>query len=346
MNISTFIIKDFNNSKVKAFIIVSILLLLGPSTMAAISFSFNDASQKISAKIAEDISNFTGSISPKKDFSLAVLNFKIFNPKGYVNMDEYFSDILSTNLTERKESLMVLERLKLKNILKEQGLNASGFISDKGINIGKILNASYLILGNLIISDKYLGVAVRMVDVESGRIIWANYYELPLNSSISYIAYELNQFLWIKAVKKAIEKATKNLLKNIDFTDKIVAVNNLKTSPNTLGIEDISTSLLITEIAKNNVVVVEREKLESILNEISLSQSGLTEENKILKAGELLGATEIVMGNILLNQKGELYDIFGERKEVTIDGNINLKLVSINSSEILASVNEGFKEKF
>lgn len=307
--------------------------------------SLNEASQEISEIIAEDISNFLKSTPSFNNSSVAVLNFKIFNPKGYINVDEYFSDILSVNLT-RKSNFKVLERLKLKSILKEQTLNMSGFTTGDKLEVGKILNVSGLILGDLVISNQKLGVNVRLVEVESGKIIWANYYETLLNSDIAYIPFELNQFLWIETVKGAIGKTTKNLIKNINLKDKIIVVYNLKTIPEGAGIEDILTSLLITELVKNHIFVVEREKLNSILNEISFSQSGLTEEDKSIKAGKLLGATESILGSVSINQKGELYDIFGEKKRVIIEGNISLKLISVKSSEILASVNENFKKKF
>lgn len=65
------------------------------------------------------------------------------------------------------------------------------------------------------------------------------------------------------------------------------------------------TNKLVAELIKTQkVTVLERSKIESIMQEISLTQTELTDPAKTVKLGKLLGADYLVMGSIsILNGK-------------------------------------------
>lgn len=96
--------------------------------------------------------------------------------------------------------------------------------------------------------------------------------------------------------------ATKPKIIQTPITRGTVAVLNFKNnSPNKnwnymeSAIAEIFTSNLANS---KDFKTVEREKLNKILEELKLSQSGIVNENTAIKIGKILGATDIVFGSI------------------------------------------------
>lgn len=91
---------------------------------------------------------------------------RVFSPlaKGLCNM--MISDFSSQN------SLKVVERTRLEEILKELELNKSGSIDQKtAAKIGRLAGAEYLVLGAYLEFMGKFRIDARVVEVESGRII-------------------------------------------------------------------------------------------------------------------------------------------------------------------------------
>ncbi len=64
------------------------------------------------------------------------------------------------------------------------------------------------------------------------------------------------------------------------------------------------TDMLITDISKvDNVQVIEREDLQKILSEQTLSLSGLTDDSRPIEVGKLLNATTIIYGSFIIMDK-------------------------------------------
>jgi tetratricopeptide (TPR) repeat protein len=67
------------------------------------------------------------------------------------------------------------------------------------------------------------------------------------------------------------------------------------------------TALVIADVAKvPDLKVVERDRMQALLDEMKLGASGLTDPNTVVRAGHLLGAGKIVTGSYLDPKKGEL----------------------------------------
>ena len=73
----------------------------------------------------------------------------------------------------RSASITVLEREKLQVILDEQKLAQSGLIKEnEAVEAGQLIGADYVLLGSLdILKNKRFHVSLRMIDIESGKVI-------------------------------------------------------------------------------------------------------------------------------------------------------------------------------
>ncbi len=62
------------------------------------------------------------------------------------------------------------------------------------------------------------------------------------------------------------------------------------------------SAMLITDLKNSNTTlqIIEREKIQAILKEIALSQSGSVDQSTAVKAGKLLGAQSIVFGSFMV----------------------------------------------
>ena len=96
------------------------------------------------------------------------------------------------------------------------------------------------------------------------------------------------------------------LFMNISFASggiQTVAVFNLNADSQQLREtgRDIGTLLSVLLSRNENIDIVEREQLDTILSEIGLSLSGIVDENQALQAGRLAGAKILVTGRIFLS---------------------------------------------
>lgn len=109
---------------------------------------------------------------------------------GYYDIGLGASDILATELSKNK-SFEVVEREQIRSVLKEQAFGASGAVDDStAAQIGKLVGLKYIVYGKIIsagaesTSNAIMGltidqlnvkvqIAVRMIDVTTGSIVWA-----------------------------------------------------------------------------------------------------------------------------------------------------------------------------
>lgn len=77
----------------------------------------------------------------------------------------------------------VVERNRLNNILKEQALGLTGIIDNEtAVNLGQVVGADAIIVGSIHTykngSPQYFGFSFRLVDTETGVIIWSGNHTL------------------------------------------------------------------------------------------------------------------------------------------------------------------------
>jgi len=122
---------------------------------------------------------------------LAVLEFQD-GPGTYgANSGNAVTGLVTSELA-RCDKYRILERSNLRTVIDEQDLQVSGMVDrETAIRVGKILGADAVVLGSVtqydmdktqvyihmipIVSKEYtVGAAIRMIDVETGEIIYAH----------------------------------------------------------------------------------------------------------------------------------------------------------------------------
>jgi curli biogenesis system outer membrane secretion channel CsgG len=103
----------------------------------------------------------------------------------------------------------------------------------------------------------------------------------------------------------------------------VFPLENLAASEDTKGLgEEIAATLTDGFGRSGKVRVVERARLEKIMEELKLGTSGLTDEQSVIRAGRLLGANALVLGSVLK---------FGDSLK------INVRVVKTETGEILST---------
>lgn len=80
--------------------------------------------------------------------TIAVLDFKNKTARGGQQLGSGAADMLTTQLFKIRK-FKVIERDKLKGILKEQELGATGLIESRAAEIGRLIGAQYLVVGSV-----------------------------------------------------------------------------------------------------------------------------------------------------------------------------------------------------
>ncbi len=182
------------------------------------------------------ISNCVSRVAIKSDYDFSkikrvgVLSFTDYRRQqgsGETVADEFIRQLIRKNID-------VVERIHLENILKEQDLNASGYINPQTAKkAGELLGVDVVITGTvtkyfaednyifllgtetlkfsnaiiesneelktqLFVTNAQVGISVRMIDVETGSVVWANSY--------SYDAFD---------IQTAIEWTVSDLLNSL-----------------------------------------------------------------------------------------------------------------------------------
>ena len=101
-------------------------------------------------------------------------------------MGRSFSDGLTAALQD--DSITLVDRIHLEDIIREQKLSLSGLTDDEtALEVGKLLNANHLVGGGYVVSGDTLRVTARITDTSSGEILFSAAAEKDKNS---YFALE------------------------------------------------------------------------------------------------------------------------------------------------------------
>lgn len=112
------------------------------------------------------------SSAPK--FVIAVLDFKeATGDASYRYLRVAVPEIFATNLAQAT-GITILERDRVKKILKEAGLIMAGITEGDEKKIGRLLAAKQLLSGTIIKAGRQLRLDVRLIDVATGKILAAD----------------------------------------------------------------------------------------------------------------------------------------------------------------------------
>lgn len=127
----------------------------------------------------------------------------------------------------------------------------------------------------------------------------------------------------------------------------IVAFENKTTYGQRLG--SAATDVLLTELAKTGkFILVEREKLQKVMEEQQLQQSGAIDPNTAVKVGRLLGLNAIITGSVTqFGTKTEGADyLLVRNKRYVAEVGVDIRVVDAQTGEILyADSGKGLAKK-
>lgn len=146
--------------------------VLAPQTRAA---ELKPKLEKISQKIAA-----TASAKGFSGVTLAVFPLQVDEKLARRKVDLATSEILSYYLLKTGAFKMV-ERNQLNEAMKEQNLGLSGAVDSKtAANIGQVLGAKLLVMGNVIKMGGLYQVTVKLIDAITSEMISAEMAEVPV----------------------------------------------------------------------------------------------------------------------------------------------------------------------
>jgi len=106
-------------------------------------------------------------------YRIALSDFAVHsnNPK-YEFMGKGISEMIAVELA-KSVGVDLIEREKRAEVLEEIEFALSDLAdATKQVEVGKMLAAKYLVFGEIIDMDKEVLISLRMIDVESTRVVW------------------------------------------------------------------------------------------------------------------------------------------------------------------------------
>jgi len=104
-----------------------------------------------------------------KPISVAILDFDAALP-GNPHFGAQMADILTARLSV-EESLDLVERARLGDVLKEQKLKLAGLVDGAtAAQVGRLVGAKLLVVGRAFVLDRKLTIVCKVIGIETGRI--------------------------------------------------------------------------------------------------------------------------------------------------------------------------------
>ena len=104
----------------------------------------------------------------------------------------------------------------------------------------------------------------------------------------------------VSAIPVAAQNAAQRPTLAVLYFTNSALVDNASYAPLSKGMAE----MLITELAQNNAVrVVERDRLQSVIEEQNLQNSDRVDKETAVKLGKTLGARHMLLGSFIIDQK-------------------------------------------
>ena len=150
--------------------------------------------------------------------TLAILPFEnnsITDPEKYGPLSNGLAAMLITDLNKNKSVLKVIERNKIKAILKEIAFGQTGGVDQStAIEAGKILGAQSIGFGAFTIMGEMIRIDMRIIKVESSELVMA---ESISGATNNFMALEMDLAAKIaKALKTELNGASGNSQSSLD----------------------------------------------------------------------------------------------------------------------------------
>jgi len=305
------------------------------------SRAWDREAERASINLAEDLETFFTNYITGID-TIFVAPFEFDQTRGLNGLDELLRDSLVYALNSYT-SLNVVERERMEAIFEEQAFTKSGLVkTDYSRKATKLYGAQGYLAGDLVVFPDTVVWLLRLVDIETGEIFWAGEEELGVKHVMGPHDSDNDHMLWLMGLFDAAGKCAAEMADYIMDNDPdallLVPVLENSSSRHYFGFDREVTAKVVNELAARNVRVVERANLETLMEEMKLSKV-LNAKNAV-KFGQMLGANYMLGGSLTVTQAGDMYTVFGDRKEVRIDSFVKLRLVDIDSSRVEYSADE------
>ncbi len=151
----------------------------------------------------------------------------------YTYIGKGIAEMIAVEL-RKSPGIQLIEREKRTQLVEEMSFSLSGLTdSEQQLEIGKMLSARYVIFGDIIDMDREMLISLRMIEVETGEIVWNEKLTEELSrydyisgyfaeSILSYMDAEVSSTTVVKAEQTAekSEEVVVALSRAIDHYDK------------------------------------------------------------------------------------------------------------------------------
>ena len=294
------------------------------------------------------ITLFLASCAPQIQYEGERNEKREYDPRETVAILDFegrgISQLESQTLTDRFRTAFasvgvfrLVERKMMEEELQEQGFQLKGCISyECAVEVGKLLGVQNMISGAVgMLGDKTWTIDMRMFSVQTGVNIRAKNVSYDgavdgLVTEIEILAYEISgrkaadELLLIRKVVNPNPTSVVSEIKSSGISiSGFIAVLEFEGNDVSPSETRALTDRLRTElVGTGQLTIIERGKMEEVLEEQSFQQTGCVSSECAVEVGKLLGVEQIVTGNI--SKVGTLFSV-------------TARVVSVQSGEIVRS---------
>ncbi len=211
---------------------------------------------------------------------------------------------------DRQELFEVLERTRMEEILHELGFQIEGACNTDEVLVqaGQILGAQYMAGGSISKIGSLYSLQVRLVEIATARVVSEAFRDVD---GISVVLTDATRETASDLTDATLKSETWQRIETTSLSSQPLSIGVLDLDP--VGVSD-SESRAITQRLRyylgqdDAFEIIERNQMESILNEIGFQSSGAANSDEsVVQVGQILGVSRMVAGSI--TRVGTIYSI-------------------------------------
>jgi TolB-like protein len=170
--------------------VIGVLFLVACHFLVGQQVSEGEVNKKIDGIVNDIVEAYRELESAKYRNSLAVMGFEEVTPEAKGKRIGFgASELLETRLSQTGLFQMV-ERKKIEQVMNEIALGMTGLITEESAaKAGKILGADIMVVGSISELGEYFNLNVRLIEVETGKVLVSAVAELPKEAFLARIHY-------------------------------------------------------------------------------------------------------------------------------------------------------------
>ncbi len=126
----------------------------------------------------------------QNEYRIAILDLEVMTTReDFRYVGKGLAEIISFELSD-EDALIIIDRSKRNAALEEINFSLSGLSDEKAsLDVGRLLTANYMVIGEIIEMDRKFLVTMKLLDVETGAIVWQEQLLTRLNNYESVSRY-------------------------------------------------------------------------------------------------------------------------------------------------------------